>query len=85
MHGFNGDWTFVEPLIDLKREYDIISFDFPGCGLSQCSHTISIESYSKAVYKLLDIFDEPIIVVGHSLGGALAIMLLIIRSSRKLF
>ena len=54
LHGFNSNANFVQPLMKLERDYDIISFDFPGCGSEPAGdETISIESYSKFALKFI--------------------------------
>ncbi len=73
MHGYNGNFQFMQLLLKLQRDYDIISFDFPCCGDEICDHLTTIESYSNFAKKIIDSINEPLIVLGHSLGGAIAV------------
>ncbi len=73
LHGFNSNGNFVSPLLKLERDYDIISFDFPGCGSEPAGEEpITIESYSQFAINKINSMTEPFILVGHSLGGAVA-------------
>ncbi len=73
LHGFNSNANFIQPLLKLKRNYDIISFDFPGCGAEEAGEeTITIETYSQFAIDKINTLTEPFILVGHSLGGAIA-------------
>ncbi|TCG10961.1 alpha/beta fold hydrolase [Mycoplasma todarodis] len=73
LHGFNSNGNFIQPLLKLEREYDIISFDFPGCGNEDAGdETITIETYAKFAIEKINTLTEPFILVGHSLGGAIA-------------
>ncbi len=73
LHGFNSTGNFVQPLLKLQRNYDVISFDFPGCGSEKSGDkTLTIESYSQFAIEKINQLTEPFILVGHSLGGAIA-------------
>ncbi|CAM9105359.1 alpha/beta fold hydrolase [Mycoplasma todarodis] len=73
LHGFNSNGNFISPLLKLERNYDILSFDFPGCGSEPAGEEpITIESYSKFAINKINSLTEPFILVGHSLGGAVA-------------
>ncbi|NQZ29169.1 MAG: alpha/beta fold hydrolase [Mycoplasmatales bacterium] len=73
LHGFNSNGNFISPLLRLERNYDILSFDFPGCGKEPVGkELITIESYSQFAINKLNLLNEPVILVGHSLGGAVA-------------
>ncbi len=50
--------------------------DLPGFGASPPpDHVMGAESYAEAISGLLDVFDRPPVVVGHSFGGRLAVCL----------
>ncbi len=55
---------------------DAIAPDLPGFGTSPVPDEVSgAEGYAKAVEPLLDEFDEPPVLLGHSFGGRVAVCL----------
>ncbi|UWD34196.1 alpha/beta fold hydrolase [Mesomycoplasma molare] len=78
LHGFNSSYNFANQVYRLEnRNYDIVAFDFPGCGESSNNNEISVELYQKISEEFIKQtninFD---LVIGHSLGGASALYLL---------
>jgi len=72
LHGFGGsawNWTEVAPRLPGRR---LIVPDLPGHGASSPLPAASIAGFADAVAGLLD---EPAGVVGHSLGGVVALRL----------
>jgi pimeloyl-ACP methyl ester carboxylesterase len=72
LHGFGGAaWNFTElvPLLDGRR---LVVPDLPGHGASDPLPAASITGFADAVAELLD---EPTGVVGHSMGGLVALRL----------
>ncbi|MEV5840190.1 alpha/beta hydrolase [Nocardia sp. NPDC052112] len=67
-------WTGVLELLDKHRSGRWIVIDLPGHGRSARLPDYSYESMTRAVAEVLDP-DEPLIILGHSLGGVIAIML----------
>ncbi len=73
IHGYASSVSFLQSLIPLQRNYDIIALDLPGNGNSRTNSKLSIELYNditKEFIKKLNLKD--VILVGHSLGGATA-------------
>lgn len=79
LHGFGGDldnWQFVQPLVAQSRL--TVALDFPGHGQSvkDVSSCENIESIADLVADFLLIKDfKQVHVVGHSMGGAIALVL----------
>ena len=79
LHGFGGDldnWQFVQPLVAQNRL--TVALDFPGHGQSvkDVSSLDNIESIVDLVADFLLLKDyEQVHVVGHSMGGAIALLL----------
>ncbi|MFP3883278.1 MAG: alpha/beta fold hydrolase [Actinomycetota bacterium] len=56
--------------------YSGIAPDLPGFGASPApDHVIGAEAYADTVARILDFFDRPPVVVGHSFGGRVAVCL----------
>jgi pimeloyl-ACP methyl ester carboxylesterase len=80
IHGLGGQLrNFARPLVDdLARDYRVIRIDRPGSGYSPraASASARLRVQAETVAELIRILklDQPLIV-GHSLGGALALSL----------
>ena len=80
IHGLGGQMrNFAEPLLeDLERDYRLVLVDRPGSGWSKRANGASSSLWQQAAVMARFIealgLDRPI-VVGHSLGGALALTL----------
>jgi pimeloyl-ACP methyl ester carboxylesterase len=79
VHGFQNDHTSWQPLIDRldANRYRFTTFDLLGCGASAAAGSwqrCTIDEYTADLVALCDTLDigRPI-VVGHSLGGAIAL------------
>lgn len=78
----SGTWEKVIP--DLARDYRVVAVDLPGFGRSSKQNAL----YSPANYaRFLDWFAEkytagPLIVVGHSLGGAVTLRYAALQPAR---
>ncbi|WAM09159.1 alpha/beta hydrolase [Mycoplasmopsis cynos] len=60
-----------------NRDYDVVAFDFPGCGLSTSNSEITIQYYQKIALEFVNKINYKFdLVVAHSLGGASALYLL---------
>jgi pimeloyl-ACP methyl ester carboxylesterase len=75
VHGAGGNGHFGQKLVDgLAAAHSPLSFDYPGHGRSSGTESLkSITAYSDftyALWKKLDV--RPVVVVGHSMGGAIA-------------
>jgi len=80
IHGLGGQMhNFTHSLLDrLKRDHRVIILDRPGCGYS--THPRKASSALGAQAKIIAAFIEKLgleqpLIVGHSLGGAIALML----------
>ncbi len=72
LHGFGGAaWNFTE-LAELLAGRRLLIPDLPGHGKSEPLPAPSIAGFAEAVAGLLD---EPAVVVGHSMGGVVALRL----------
>lgn len=68
--------SWVNQLQRLPRALRIIALDLPGHGASDSRQVSSVEEYAAAVADFLIALDSgPVVVVGHSLGGSIAIAL----------
>src|SRR5262245_13010820 len=76
LHGWLGSWRYWFPTIERVAEhFRTYSFDFWGFGESrrQTTHE-SIQNYSDQVIRFLDELDiDKVLLVGHSLGGMVAL------------
>ena len=73
VHGaWHGGWCWdkVVPLLEAK-DHKAISLDLPGHGTDKTPISeITLQSYADRVCKVLDAQPEPVILVGHSMGGS---------------
>jgi pimeloyl-ACP methyl ester carboxylesterase len=73
VHGaFHGAWSWYK-LIPILRGADcrVIADDLPGHGRRALKgEACSLEAYAQSACTLIDRADEPVILVGHSMGGA---------------
>ena len=69
-----GYW--VNQLLGLGRALRVVAIDLPGHGASDPIEGASVEAYAEATAHFLELLGAgPVIVAGHSLGGAVAIAL----------
>ena len=85
IHGFGGDlnsWLFNQPALCGDRAAH--AFDLPGHGQSSASYGKgSARALSEAVFALMDGLAAPRAhLVGHSLGGAIALLMALARPER---
>jgi pyruvate dehydrogenase E2 component (dihydrolipoamide acetyltransferase) len=77
LHGFGESLLSWRPLLEhFARQYQVLAPDLPGFGLSDpLPDSASFQAYISALAPLLSTeggTGKPVIVVGHSMGGALA-------------
>jgi pimeloyl-ACP methyl ester carboxylesterase len=68
---FLGGWAWgsVASLLE-KQGHKVIALDLPGHGKDKTSPSeVTLGAYVKAVTDVLDVQRDPVILVGHSLGG----------------
>jgi pimeloyl-ACP methyl ester carboxylesterase len=80
VHGSPGSWDAFSVYMqdkDLLAKYRIISIDRPGFGYSQFGDAKNMQEQSEIISPLLIYIDnkKPMYIIGHSLGGPLAIKL----------
>jgi len=72
IHGaYHGAWCWDKVVPILKdKGHSAIALDLPGSGKDKTpiSH-VTLDCYAQKICKFLDIQPEPVILVGHSLGG----------------
>src|SRR5206468_9253724 len=77
-----GSW--VNQLRGLLTAFRVAAIDLPGHGKSDPIPRASVEEYAETVAKFLEALGSgPVLVVGHSLGGAIAIALAAQRSEER--
>jgi pimeloyl-ACP methyl ester carboxylesterase len=86
VHGSPGSWDAFSVYMqdkDLLARYRMVSIDRPGFGYSQFGDAKNMQEQSQIISPLLKYIDnkKPIYIIGHSLGGPLAIKLAADNSS----
>ncbi len=62
-------WNKLKPLLE-ERGYRVVTFDLPGHGADpKPVNTLTLEDYVDAALRVLAEQPEPVILMGHSLGG----------------
>ncbi len=77
LHGFGADLNGWRPLVGrLRGERPFLALDLPGHGASKLSGSISLDAFVAAVDATLAEEDvRELHLIGHSLGGAIAVAL----------
>jgi pimeloyl-ACP methyl ester carboxylesterase len=76
IHGWSSSWYALSPVLPvLGKRYHVVAVDLPGFGDSpQMNRRATIPDYAELVAKLLrDKGGKPAILIGHSMGGMIAI------------
>ncbi len=79
IHGFGGNrevWTEISKR--LKKDHTVLSVDLPGCGDSAApalkDGVVDLDAIGSDIAKLIRKQKiEPVVLVGHSIGGAIAV------------
>ena len=69
--GWHGAWCWdkVAPLLE-QAGHEVVRFDLPGHGEDRTPAVeVTLEGYTDRVVEALDALSEPVVLVGHSLGG----------------
>jgi pimeloyl-ACP methyl ester carboxylesterase len=69
--GWHGAWCWdrVAPLLE-QDGHEVVRFDLPGHGEDRTpAAEVTLEGYTDRVVEALDTLPEPVVLVGHSLGG----------------
>jgi len=75
VHGLGGsssNWWLLMP--QLTDAFDQWAFDLPGFGDSPPSPPHSVEAYTADVIAFLERFDQPVHLVGNSMGGLIDVL-----------
>jgi pimeloyl-ACP methyl ester carboxylesterase len=80
VHGTPGSWDAFQSYLmnkELLQHYRIISIDRPGFGYSDFGNAMNLTEQTKIISSWMDSVynNQPFIIIGHSLGGPLAIKL----------
>jgi pimeloyl-ACP methyl ester carboxylesterase len=80
VHGSPGSWDAFSVYLrdkNLLSKYRMVSVDRPGFGYSEFGNAKNLDEQSKLISPLLKMLSnkKPIYVVGHSLGGPMAVKL----------
>ena len=80
VHGSPGSWDAFSQYLedkDLLTKYRLIAIDRPGFGDSEFGNAKDLEDQSRLISPLLTLFknNKPVYVIGHSLGGPMAVRL----------
>ena len=74
IHGLDSSAAVWEPVIDLLGDHCCVAVDLPGHGDSPVSDDpvdYERETLLESIDEILERFDRPVVLVGHSLGGYL--------------
>ncbi|HEU5113637.1 MAG TPA: alpha/beta hydrolase, partial [Acidimicrobiia bacterium] len=73
LHGWGRRGSDFAPSL---ADFDALSVDLPGFGATPPPETVlGAEGYARLVASVLDEFEAPPVVIGHSFGGRIAVCL----------
>ncbi|MBT3337255.1 MAG: alpha/beta hydrolase [Anaerolineae bacterium] len=85
IHGAGGSHLHWSPEIRRLNGFQIVSLDLPGHGKSEGIGRQTITDYVQAVQKFMDAINMPAaIIIGHSMGSAIALQLVLDAPDRVL-
>jgi pimeloyl-ACP methyl ester carboxylesterase len=80
IHGAGGDHTiWGEQLRELAPNFSVAALDLNGHGRSPAREGEGFQTYTEDVLAVLEALAMPTVVVGHSMGGAIALMVALQR------
>jgi pimeloyl-ACP methyl ester carboxylesterase len=80
VHGAGGDHTiWGEQLRELAPSFSVAALDLNGHGRSPAREGEGFQTYTEDVLAVLEALAMPTVVVGHSMGGAIALMVALQR------
>ena len=80
LHGWGRDRRDFDRVLN---GLDAIAVDLPGFGASAApAEAVGTSGYADIIAPMLDDFDEPAVLVGHSFGGRIAVQLAVARPDR---
>lgn len=77
LHGATNRWqSFMSIIPDLSINYHLYALDFRGHGSSERAYSYTLHDYLDDVHNFIkEHIKKPVIIVGHSLGGMIGILL----------
>jgi pimeloyl-ACP methyl ester carboxylesterase/CRP-like cAMP-binding protein len=78
IHGWSSSWYAMSPLLGLlSQRFRALAVDLPGYGESPpFSDRTTISAYAELLADLIvDLTEEPVVLVGHSMGGMIGLTL----------
>jgi pimeloyl-ACP methyl ester carboxylesterase len=77
LHGATNRWQSFSSIIpDLTQDFHVYALDFRGHGLSQRATSYTLQDYLSDTYAFIkECIKKPVIIVGHSLGGMIGLLL----------
>ena len=84
LHGLFGSGKNLNNLASaLQADYRVVSFDLPGHGNSSASEGLSLQAMTATLWRAIDSLGiERVQLVGHSLGGKVAMMMALHQPQR---
>lgn len=74
VHGAGGDHTiWGEQFRELAKDFSVIALDLNGHGRSLAREGAGLQTYVEDVLAVLEAVAMPTVVIGHSMGGAIAL------------
>nr|BAL54785.1 hypothetical conserved protein [uncultured Acetothermia bacterium]BAL59864.1 hypothetical conserved protein [Candidatus Acetothermum autotrophicum] len=82
VHGAGGDHTiWGEQLRELAKDFSVAALDLNGHGRSPARAGDGLATYVEDVLAVLEYLNTPTVLVGHSMGGAIALTVALQRPS----
>jgi pimeloyl-ACP methyl ester carboxylesterase len=77
LHGFSNRWQVFQSILPvLTEKWQVVTFDFRGHGQSGRAPGYTADGFYRDGVAVLEHFDsEPVVLLGHSMGGSIALHL----------